>query len=201
MSPALLNILFNAGLALLLVVTIAYCSRLHSKIRQLQDNRGELAEMIRKFDASTERATASLAELQIVSKKIADALQLKIEKANFLADDLAFLIEKSAKLASQLDQLQKQRAEVVRAVASPSGFVATSPVAQPAPSRSGPVIVQKQPEVAPAPQVGPSVASIEAMLHKLAAHVPSSRPAQPTEQARARTNAERELLEALKIGH
>lgn len=202
MSPALVSLVFNATLAVLLVVTIAYCYKLNIKIRQLQDGRGELAAMISHFDKSTERATQSLAELQAVSKKITDALQLKIDKANFLADDLAFLIEKSTKLANQLEQLNKHRPEQMRPQTATAAGLAASEAAsgspKAAPARSG----IEQLLAATAQQQGPSVASIEAMLHKLANTQPPKRntPQAAPVSGAPRTSAERELLDALKAG-
>ena len=95
---------FDIVLAILLIATISYCARLSRRIKVLQDSRSELGEMILQFDHATTRAMASVNDLQTVSKKITEALQLKIDKANFMADDLAFLIEKSTKLVLQLEQ-------------------------------------------------------------------------------------------------
>ncbi len=212
MSPTLLSFFFDATLALLLIVTISYCSKLNKKIRQLQDGRSELAEMIARFDQSTERATHSLAELQTVSKKITEALQLKIDKANFLADDLAFLIEKSSKLTTQLEQLQKQRAEALRQPApAPSSFSTHSnfephlssaernaPPKAASPSKTGlEQLIAAGQQNTPS-MSSPSVSSIEAMLQKLATN---TAPKTSTgNDAAPRTNAERELLSALKTG-
>ena len=102
----IITLLFDCGLAVLLMVTIRYCAKLSVRIKTLQDSRGELAGMITQFDTATSRAMASVAELQSISKKVIEALQLKIDKANFLADDLAFLIEKSNKLVLQLEQMK-----------------------------------------------------------------------------------------------
>ncbi len=201
MSPAVISLLFNATLAVLLMVTISYCYKLNVKIRQLQDGRSELASMISLFDKSTERATASLTELQSVSKKITEGLQLKIDKANFLADDLAFLIEKSTKLTTQLEQQLKARNESLRpavhaATHTPSftSTVAQEAPAKPAAAKSG----IEQLLAASGQSQGPSVASIEAMLQKLANPTPAKRPA--AQEQEARTEAERELINVLKAG-
>lgn len=106
----IVTLIFNCLLAALLIATISYCSKLSRRIKTLQDGRSELAGMIAQFDTATNRAIASVNELQTVSKKIIDSLQLKIDKANFLADDLAFLIEKSNKLILQLEQQAKHAA-------------------------------------------------------------------------------------------
>ncbi|MEI6730186.1 MAG: DUF6468 domain-containing protein [Pseudomonadota bacterium] len=106
MNTQLISLVFEGGLVILLIATIAYCSKLSKKIRFLQNSRSELAGMIGQFDHATDRAMTSVNELQNISKRITDTLQLKIEKANFLADDLAFLIEKSSKLVVQLEQIK-----------------------------------------------------------------------------------------------
>lgn len=205
MSPAIISLIFNATLAVLLIVTISYCYKLNVKIRQLQDGRSELASMISLFDKSTERATASLTELQSVSKKITEGLQLKIDKANFLADDLAFLIEKSTKLTNQLEQQMKQRNEALRpqthsVAASGPSFTSSAAqevqAAKPAASRSG---IEQLLAASGQSQQGPSVASIEAMLQKLSTPAPAKRPPVQDEPT-ARTDAERELINALKAG-
>lgn len=207
MTPAIVSLAFNATLAVLLIITIGYCYKLNVKIRQLQDGRSELASMIALFDKSTERATASLTELQGVSKKITEALQLKIDKANFLADDLAFLIEKSTKLTNQLEQQLKQRNETLRpqapGVTSHGPSFTSSSTAQEVQAttkttatRSG---IEQLLAASGQSQQGPSVASIEAMLQKLSNPPPAKRPVVQEEPA-ARTDAERELINALKAG-
>jgi hypothetical protein len=105
-SQTFLALLFNCILASLLVATISYCSKLSRRIKILQDGRKEFATMLMQFDDATNKAVMSVNELQTVSKKMTDALQLKIDKANFLADDLAFLIEKSNKVILQLEQIK-----------------------------------------------------------------------------------------------
>ncbi len=171
-----LTLLFDCALAVLLVVTIRYCAKLSTRIRTLQDSRGELSAMITQFDTATSRAMASVAELQSISKKVTEALQLKIDKANFLADDLAFLIEKSNKLVLQLEQMK---------------------------------LAQKPPEVKPyeMPAAAKAAAkqSVDRVMEALAStgtslpdDFASASTATPEARVLPRTNAERELLAALK---
>lgn len=190
MSNLLVSFLLEAMLAVLLIATISYCSKLSRRIRLLQDSRGELSEMINRFDQATARASTSLAELQSVSKKITDGLQLKIEKANFLADDLAFLIEKSAKIATQLEQAKKAQpgipAEKPKPITPPRPMFEAVPIKKPS-------VIPSPDEKAVASKV---TASLEAILQRL-----SSNPAGDTSSSLgARTPAERELAQALKGG-
>lgn len=184
-SSMLVTLILDFGLGVLLITTIFYCSRLSRRIKTLQDSRKDLGGMIAKFDAATNRALASVSDLQTVSKKITDALQLKIEKANFLADDLAFLIEKSNKL---IIQLEKARVEY----------------------RGMGVNVPPKPALQPQPQPQPvkSPQSIENILHALSSKTVASIPTEKQtpavggagEKVVPRTGAERELLSALKLG-
>src|SRR6202034_3069232 len=73
------------------------------RIKILQDIRGELAVLLRHFDESTQRASESIIALQTASKKIGENIQFRIDKANYLLDDLSFMIEKGNKLANQME--------------------------------------------------------------------------------------------------
>jgi len=103
MTGAFANLLLNTLIAALLAVTIAYCWLLNRRIKILQDSRGELALLLKHFDDSTIRASDSIIALQTASKKIGDNIQTKIEKSNYLLDDLAFMIDKGEKIANKLE--------------------------------------------------------------------------------------------------
>lgn len=184
-GSSLVTLLFDVGLGSLLVVTIMYCSRLSRRIKMLQDGRSEFATMLVKFDTATNRAMASVTELQTISKRMTDALQLKIEKANFLADDLAFLIEKSNKLITQLEQIKLPLEKELKRPA-PAPMPASVPLSALAPERP------KQ--------------SVHDLIHVLATSdlseldVPSVA-TNPEPRVVPRTGAERELISALKAGN
>lgn len=87
----------------LLVTTISYCWVLNKRIRILQDSRSDMAEMLKHFDESTRRAEGSIAQLQGASRKIAETIENRLEKANLMADDLTFLMERASRLADRLE--------------------------------------------------------------------------------------------------
>ena len=97
------NLVLNILIVVLLVVTIGYCWLLNRRIKVLQDSRGELAVLLKHFDESTQRASESIIALQTASKKIGENIQFRIDKANYLLDDLSFMIEKGNKLANQME--------------------------------------------------------------------------------------------------
>jgi hypothetical protein len=145
-----------------------------------------------------------------VSKRITEALQLKIEKANFLADDLAFLIEKSTKLAAQLEQAKAQRVEVT--AQKPRSLFEPKPLfgVKPEPQSAKPKTVVQHVPAAKMDNASQShtTSSLEAVLQRLASGIgggagtmPLTSNAEHSGAAPApRTDAERELFEALKSG-
>lgn len=106
--------LLNLLVVALLGITIAYCRTLNRRIRLLQDSRSELAELLRHFDESTTRASESIVALQAASKKIGETIQTRIEKANYVADDLAFLIERAGRQTHMDDASQPAAARVTQ---------------------------------------------------------------------------------------
>lgn len=103
MTETVISLTLNLFVALLLGVTIFYCLKLNKRIRVLQDSKSELAQLIEKFDMSTQQATYSIQEIHKASKKINENIQTKLDKANYLADDLAFMIEKANKMADRME--------------------------------------------------------------------------------------------------
>lgn len=103
MTGALATMLINGVIIVLLVLTIGYCWMLNRRIKVLQDSKSELAMLLKHFDDSTQRASESIIGLQTASKRIGENIQHRIDKANYLLDDLAFMIEKGNKLANQME--------------------------------------------------------------------------------------------------
>lgn len=99
----LATMLINAVIIVLLAITIGYCWLLNRRIKVLQDSRGELAQLLKHFDDSTQRASESIVGLQTASKRIGENIQHRIDKANYLLDDLAFMIEKGSKITNQME--------------------------------------------------------------------------------------------------
>lgn len=96
-------LLFDIVVLLFLGVTIYVCFKLNKRIEALQDGRSELAEIVHEFDETTRRATESIAELHAATQRISENMQHRIDKANFLADDLQMLIERGNKMITKLE--------------------------------------------------------------------------------------------------
>lgn len=193
MSTMILTFILDVLLATLLTITIVFCWKLSRRIRVLQDSKSELSQLISQFDASTERATASILEIQGASKRITENIQAKLEKANYLADDLAFMIERGSKLADHMASgISSSRNKTsVRGgeVLAPGATSKPSPMPRPAESKTA--------------------ASLESVLeHMNTRHGGPADEAKPSQlapnrqapNARLRSKAEQELYEALKSG-
>lgn len=202
----LLELLINFIVMALLGTTITYCWILNKRITVLQNSRSELAELLRHFDESTNRASESIMALQMASKKIGETIQARIEKANYVADDLSFLIERGGRVSSDIQQgaLPPPRANPGRA---PDMAEAERAVRKAREAAS-----HEEPEEE-RPRGGMS--TLQSMLEKLASRATSDpalrgaraagtreripHPSEPEAKARSRT--EQELLELLRANN
>lgn len=205
MTGMIANLALNVLIVVLLALTIGYCWLLNKRLRILMDSRGELAQLLKHFDESTERASESIIALQTASKKIGENIQMRIDKANFLIDDLSFMIDKGGKIANQLEASFAINRARSKAAEEPEE-------AEPEP------IMQRPPEPVRAPvaekPVGTnrerSSAKLEAVLERVMGRKgPPEAPPAPEEStlrepprmtARERSKAEQELLEMIKAG-
>jgi len=103
MTGVIAKLLLDTLIIVLLTLTISYCWLLNRRIKILQDSKSELAQLLKYFDESTQRASESIIALQSASKKIGENIQSRIDKANFMMEDLSGLIEKSNKVADQME--------------------------------------------------------------------------------------------------
>lgn len=214
MAQLILNVLLDGLMALLLVVTIAYCWRLNKRIQILQNSKSELAAIVRDFDEATQRATQSIGEIHKATSRIAENIQHKIDKANYLADDLQFMIEKGNKVADKMETgIHAGRGASPRAAAA-----ATSPAraAAPASRAEAAELPRRSAAVEPSPadikpSARPSAAgkessrsSLDAVLQRVSDRQNEGDAAKPEPRqrptARLRSKAEQELFDALKTG-
>lgn len=194
------GLFLNILIMLLLAVTIGYCWILNRRIKVLQDSKSELAQLLGHFDESTQRASESIIALQTASKKIGENIQFRIDKANYLLDDLAFMIEKGNKLANQMEaDIAINRARNRALTDMPS---VTPPVER------KPEPVQEKPQ-APKPVAARDkmATSLEAVLERIAGRkqtaapeAPEERPVRARPEKTARSRAEQELLDMIKAG-
>jgi hypothetical protein len=95
-----LSLAFDVAFAVLLVITIGYAAALNRKLGNLRKHKEELEQLAVTFSQSTTRADESIQRL----KGTTDSLQIGIEKAQSLRDDLTFLIDRGTLAADRLEE-------------------------------------------------------------------------------------------------
>lgn len=194
------NLVLNILIVVLLVVTIGYCWLLNRRIKVLQDSRSELAVLLKHFDESTQRASESIIALQTASKKIGENIQFRIDKANYLIDDLSFMVEKANKLANQMEAgfaVNRARERVIyeQQPVSRNGMDEEKQMPQEPP---------RQPEKAQNFREKTS-ASLESVIEKVVGRGRNDdsayeRQQESRSQKRSRSRSEQELLDLIKSG-
>jgi hypothetical protein len=153
--------LLDAIIAGLLTVTCTYCFRLNRRIASFRNAKNELDHMIRSFDGAIRQAYESIAVLKENSSDKNMQLIRDMEKVRFLANDLAYLVEKGEKLADTLET--SVRAPSARGVAL---NVEGEPIPAPRPKMVRPQLARKQ--VENVAQLQPRVAQVQNMIDTLA---------------------------------
>jgi hypothetical protein len=117
----------------LMVATIIYATRLNTRLSALRKNRDELARTILNFNEATLRAESSIPKLRKAAEEAGQILQERVEKAQSLRDDLAFMIERADTMANRLENVVRS-ARVESPVGSSSGGRAAGGAPAPGPS-------------------------------------------------------------------
>ena len=109
---------------LLLVPTIVYAIILNKRLTALRRSREELSKVVNSFNEATMRAEAGIPKLKKATTEADRTLKDRVEKAQTLRDDLAFMVERAEELAARLEG-------AVRAARN-EGVVTHGPAAAPA---------------------------------------------------------------------
>ncbi|MGE5478059.1 MAG: DUF6468 domain-containing protein [Bacteroidales bacterium] len=166
------KIILDLLVSVLLVATIGYAVMLNQRLTQLRKNRDDLAKIIVSFNEATVRAESSIPKLRKAAEDAGQSLQERVEKAQSLRDDLAFMIERADTMANRLENAVR------------SARTDTRPDARPAPAKDG------GSRMAPPPSERPSQGSRAATVAAAAAAADVD--------VDERSEAERELLRALQ---
>jgi hypothetical protein len=170
----------EAVLVLLLAATLFHALRLERALGVLKRDRAVLEELVEGFNESTRQAETGIERLRHAADGAGRQMARQIETAQRLRDDLAFLADRSDRLAERLESAVRSARMVGDSAVLPSAqaaATATPPVpAEPPPILSAPLFVA----AVPAAQTPLAVASEE----------------EP--QPRLRSQAERDLLRALR---
>ena len=160
----------------LLAATLFHATRLERALRLLKRDRTALEELVRGFNASTHQAEAGVERLRDAVDGAGRQIARQIDTAGALKADLVFLNERGEQLANRLDGLVR----------------AGRPLATEAPRRLE-------------PDYAPDYASKYGREYARAGAGPTEAPhgsprlAEPADEPRLRSQAERDLMKALRI--
>lgn len=115
-----LAILLDVILAALLVATITYCRKLSKHLDIIRNSREELEALVADFTQSTEQAELSVVSLKKNTSAMVEKLQMKIEKAEYVANDLDFLSDKSERIADQMTAMISESRGTLPTTAMPA---------------------------------------------------------------------------------
>jgi hypothetical protein len=104
----------------LLVPTIIYAVILNRRLMALRRSREELSKVVNSFNEATMRAEAGIPKLKKATTEANHTLKDRVEKAQTLRDDLAFMIERAEELAARLEgAVRVARAEGIASHVAP----------------------------------------------------------------------------------
>jgi hypothetical protein len=191
--------LLEAVLVLLLAATLFHALRLERALGVLKRDRAVLEELVAGFNESTRAAEAGIDRLRGATDGAGRQIARQIELAQRLRDDLGFLTDRGERLAERLEQgVRSARMYADQQSIGPGkpGMQAGGRhgVAAPAPVASFGTMSGMMPGVAQVP------AQIAPMQMPVAEEPPSATyaPPEPASGPRLRSEAERDLLRALR---
>jgi hypothetical protein len=97
------SVLMDLVVAGLLVAAIVYCVLLNRRLGALRADKGKLEEAIHGLHQVSLRAESGVAALRGAAEDIGRQLQEKIELAQSLREDLAYMIDRSGGVADRLE--------------------------------------------------------------------------------------------------
>jgi len=179
------TLLIDVVVALLLVVTISYAVRLNKRLGMMRRDKAELEKLAIAFSESTVRADESLGRL----RSTADMMQRQIESAQGLHDDLAYLIDRGEKAADRLEEAVRVSRDFDRRSAKPSSSEMPAETSKDAPPQKS----------APGASASgrPAAPEVNDINEGMSRPAPAVKPREG-EDVSTRTEAERELLKALR---
>ncbi len=109
------TLIIDIAVAVLLVVTIGYAITLNKRLNRLRKDKKDLEGLARTFGESTQRAEENLNQLRTV----AQALDIQMERAQTLRDDIAFLADRGGSTADRLEELVREARDGLGVVPKP----------------------------------------------------------------------------------
>lgn len=103
MSTETLGVALDIALIVLLAAAFVYGFMLNRRISSLHQSRKELASLFHNFDNTILKAQKSVQELKQASLDASKNLQVQIDEANVLLNDLSYINDRAAGIADKLE--------------------------------------------------------------------------------------------------
>ncbi len=113
-------------LAVLLALTIGYCFVLERKLRTLRQAQGRFESLLGDFSKATARAETSIDALREASTDICQDLDLKLQSAQSLRDELAVITESGNSIAGRLEESLLKRTSPAAEAGTRAEFTSTT---------------------------------------------------------------------------
>lgn len=176
--------MLEAILVILLAATLVQAARLERALGVLKRDRAALAELVAGFNDSTRQAEAGIDRLHSTVDGAGRQIARQIDSATRLQGDLVFLAERGERLADRLDALVRAgrplAAEPSHQMSQPR-YMDPQPPAEPRSNYADPRRLETTPATV-------SLEPVRAMAE-----------AEPPDPPRVRSQAERDLLKALRM--
>jgi hypothetical protein len=95
MTASTLSLVFEALVAILLLVMIFYAARLNQRLAGLRAHEAELQDGIARFGDATARAEASAGRLKTAGAEAERSVRAAVDRAQAIRDELIFLIDRA----------------------------------------------------------------------------------------------------------
>lgn len=110
-----MDLFFNITIMSLLLVTIVYAIRLNSKLNAIRNHRMELKASIKEFQEATEKANATVIEMQKQGKNLCKEISEKISLARKSSDEIDFMLTRARKTLVSLNEPARAQTSTIRA--------------------------------------------------------------------------------------
>jgi hypothetical protein len=182
--------LLEVALIILLGATLFHAVRLERALGVLKRDRAALEDLVAGFNASTRQAEHGIERLRTAADGAGRQIAKQVDAAGPLKDDLLFLIERGDRLADRMEALVR----ISRDLAPEASRAPAGDHRRPESSWSDP----ERTEI-PHPNFGntPDASRADAAENALSRRAHAAQ--DPAEQPRLRSQAERDLLKALRM--
>jgi chromosome segregation ATPase len=149
--------------AVLLVITIYYAAKLSRRLSALRADKAALQTLVQSLTQASQSAEAGIRGLRSAAEESGRELQKKLQEAQGLRDDLAYMIDRGGSLADRMESSLRTRREERTSEPTRPRPVETAPRAAAAPpprreAKSGPTnfIQEMAARLAPGGAAAPS---------------------------------------------